>query len=194
MRFDGTLKEWSEDRGVGLITPQHGGAPIFVHVSAFPRDTRRLKLGERVSFEIESDADGTKRAVNVRRAGDRSAHPDRPQPGRAREARRSAGRPLGGIVIAVALLAAAGYGWMQYAGAGSGSPTTAPAGALDAPKASPAAPQAARFRCDGRTQCSEMTSCEEAKFFLKSCAGAQLDADNNGIPCEQEWCTARLPR
>jgi cold shock CspA family protein len=190
MRFDGTLKEWSEDRGVGLITPQHGGAPIFVHVSAFPRDTRRLKLGERVSFEIESDADGTKRAVNVRRAGDRSAHPDRPQPGRAREARRSAGRPLGGIVIALALLAAAGYGWMQYAGAGSDSPPPAPAGALDAPKVSPAA----RFRCDGRTQCSEMTSCEEAKFFLKSCAGAQLDPDNNGIPCEQEWCTTRLPR
>lgn len=194
MRFDGTLKEWSEDRGVGLITPQHGGTPIFVHVSAFPRDTRRLKLGESVSFEIESDADGTKRAVNVRRAGDRSAHPDRPQPERAREARRSAGRPFGSIVIALVLLAAAGYAWMQYAGSGSEAPTTAPAGALDAPKTAPAAPPAARFRCDGRTQCSEMTSCEEAKFFLRSCAGAQLDPDNNGIPCEQEWCTARLPR
>lgn len=194
MRFDGTLKEWSEDRGVGLITPKHGGTPIFVHVSAFPRDTRRLKLGESVSFEIESGADGTKRAVNVRRAGDRSAHPDRPQPGRAQEARRSVSRPFGSVVIALALLAAGGYAWLQYAGAGSKPPPTAPAPALDAPKAAPAAPPAARFRCDGRTQCSEMTSCEEARFFLKSCAGAQLDPDNNGIPCEQEWCTARLPR
>lgn len=194
MRFDGTLKEWSEDRGVGLIAPQHGGTPIFVHVSAFPRDTRRLKLGESVSFEIEAGADGTKRAVNVRRAGDRSAHPDRPQPGRAREARRSAGRPLGSIVIALALLAAGSYAWMQYDPTGSKAPTTAPARAGDAPKAGPASSPAPRFRCDGRTQCSEMTSCEEAKFFLRSCTAVQLDPDNNGIPCEQEWCTGRLPR
>lgn len=45
------------------------------------------------------------------------------------------------------------------------------------------------FRCDGRTQCEEMTSCEEAMFFLKSCPRtADLDKDTDGIPCEVQWC------
>jgi Excalibur calcium-binding domain. len=45
-----------------------------------------------------------------------------------------------------------------------------------------------RFRCDGRIYCSQMTSCEEAMFFLKNCPGVKMDGDNNGIPCEKQWC------
>ena len=30
---------------------------------------------------------------------------------------------------------------------------------------------AASFKCDGRTHCSQMTSCEEATYFLKTCPG-----------------------
>jgi hypothetical protein len=45
-----------------------------------------------------------------------------------------------------------------------------------------------RFTCDGRKYCSEMTSCEEAMFFLKNCPGVKMDGDNNGIPCERQWC------
>lgn len=44
------------------------------------------------------------------------------------------------------------------------------------------------FKCDGRTQCSQMTSCAEATFFLKNCPGTKMDGDNNGIPCERQWC------
>ncbi|KAF5045813.1 Excalibur calcium-binding domain protein [anaerobic digester metagenome] len=46
----------------------------------------------------------------------------------------------------------------------------------------------AQFRCDGRTHCSQMTSCEEAKFFLDNCPGTVMDGDNDGIPCEKQWC------
>ena len=45
------------------------------------------------------------------------------------------------------------------------------------------------FRCDGRTMCSQMHSCKEAKFFLKNCPGTQMDGDGDGVPCEQQWCT-----
>ena len=44
------------------------------------------------------------------------------------------------------------------------------------------------FRCDGRTYCSQMTSCAEATFFLKNCHGVKMDGDNDGVPCEQQWC------
>ena len=45
-----------------------------------------------------------------------------------------------------------------------------------------------RFKCDGRTFCSQMTSCQEAKFFLKNCPNTKMDGNNDGIPCEAQWC------
>jgi hypothetical protein len=54
------------------------------------------------------------------------------------------------------------------------------------------APQAAErlsgYQCDGRIYCSQMSSCEEAKFFLQHCPGTKMDGDNDGTPCEQQWC------
>ena len=44
------------------------------------------------------------------------------------------------------------------------------------------------FKCDGRTYCSQMTSCEEATFFLKNCPNVKMDGNNDGIPCEKQWC------
>ena len=49
-------------------------------------------------------------------------------------------------------------------------------------------PPSVQYRCDGRTRCSQMTSCDEAKFFLRNCPGTQMDGDSDGIPCEQQWC------
>jgi hypothetical protein len=43
-------------------------------------------------------------------------------------------------------------------------------------------------KCDGRTRCSQMTSCEEATYFLKNCPNTTMDGDHDGIPCEQHWC------
>ena len=44
------------------------------------------------------------------------------------------------------------------------------------------------IRCDGRRYCTQMTSCAEAKYFLANCPGVKLDGDNDGIPCEEQWC------
>lgn len=39
------------------------------------------------------------------------------------------------------------------------------------------------FTCAGKRRCAEMISCDEAKFYLKSCGQFQLDKDRDGIPC-----------
>lgn len=44
------------------------------------------------------------------------------------------------------------------------------------------------FKCDGRTYCSQMTSCEEATFFLANCPDVKMDGNNDGVPCERQWC------
>lgn len=45
-----------------------------------------------------------------------------------------------------------------------------------------------QFKCDGRTYCSQMTSCAEATFFLQSCPGVKMDGNHDGVPCERQWC------
>ena len=56
----------------------------------------------------------------------------------------------------------------------------------DSPQPSAVVPD---FRCMGKKNCSEMTSCEEAKFYLRNCPDtAQLDPDMDSVPCE-DLCT-----
>jgi|GEM_PF-725188 len=49
-------------------------------------------------------------------------------------------------------------------------------------------PKNDKFKCDGRDQCSQMTSCEEATFFLENCPNQYTDGNNDGVPCEIQWC------
>jgi len=44
------------------------------------------------------------------------------------------------------------------------------------------------FTCDGREYCSQMTSCKEALFFIQNCPNTKMDGDQDGIPCERQWC------
>ena len=44
------------------------------------------------------------------------------------------------------------------------------------------------YKCDGRVYCSQMSSCEEAEFFLRNCPDVKMDGDNDGVPCEKQWC------
>lgn len=43
---------------------------------------------------------------------------------------------------------------------------------------------ATKFQCGSKRYCREMTSCEEAKFYLRNCGLFRLDGDKDGVPCE----------
>ena len=63
----GTLKMWNADRGFGFITDDSGGPDIFMHITALRGiDPDNLRLGERLTFDVERD----RRPVKARRAGD----------------------------------------------------------------------------------------------------------------------------
>lgn len=47
---------------------------------------------------------------------------------------------------------------------------------------------ASSFSCDGRTHCSQMTSCAEATYFTNYCPNTKMDGNHDGVPCEQQWC------
>ena len=61
----GTVKWFNAEKGFGFITPDGGGADLFVHFSAIQnKGYKRLDENQRVEFEI---ADGPKgpQATNV---------------------------------------------------------------------------------------------------------------------------------
>lgn len=41
------------------------------------------------------------------------------------------------------------------------------------------------FSCSGKKKCSDLTSCEEAKYQLKTCGQKHLDGDRDGTPCNR---------
>jgi hypothetical protein len=68
-------------------------------------------------------------------------------------------------------------------------PVTEPAtkvGFITQPEQPEATQESARseFRCDGRVHCSQMTSCDEANYFVQHCPGVKMDGDRDGEPCE----------
>jgi cold shock CspA family protein len=200
MRIEGTLTKWNDDRGFGFITPTQGGPEVFAHVSALPRDGQRPRGGERVMFEIGVGKDGKQQAKNI------LSRPTEKPYRLSEPAKRPRKSGLLGRLIPLGFMVALGaYGYSEYTHRVTPqSPYEAPSSeytphstshtAYEAPSSDTEAP--GPFHCDGRTHCSQMTSCAEAKFFLRNCPNVKMDGDRNGrgrgdgVPCEQQWCTS----
>ena len=43
--------------------------------------------------------------------------------------------------------------------------------------------EVADTQCGSKRYCREMTSCEEAKFYLRQCGRSSLDGNQDGVPC-----------
>jgi len=64
----GTVKFFNADKGFGFIAPEGGGKDVFVHATAVEAaGMRSLNEGDKVSFDTQPDAKGSK-AVNLKAA------------------------------------------------------------------------------------------------------------------------------
>ncbi len=183
MRIEGTLAKWNDDRGFGFIAPTQGGPEVFVHISAFPKDGRRPTMGERLTFEIEIDSAGKKRAKNLLCPGRSAARVAR----QSNSGRHSESRGIIGRVVPLVIV-----GTLAYYAYGEYSRHASPQSTVAAPSSDQVG--SSSFNCDGRTYCSQMTSCAEARFFLGNCPNVKMDGDHDGVPCEQQWCTGAFAK
>ncbi len=58
----GTVKFFNETKGFGFITPENGGADVFVHTSGLKNQVRE---GDTVTYEVERTPKGLN-AINVK--------------------------------------------------------------------------------------------------------------------------------
>jgi cold shock CspA family protein len=182
MRLPGTLSSWNDDRGFGFIAPTHGGAEVFVHISAFPRDRSRPTVGEKVAYELGRGKKGQPQAVKVYRQAV-GLPSERDGASRRPHRKRASSLPVLIGVVLVFAVGALGYSRVRQRDL---APTQSSAAQ---PEGTQATEPVRNFKCDGRTHCSQMTSCAEARFFLKNCPDTKMDGNHDGVPCEQQWCT-----
>jgi CspA family cold shock protein len=64
----GTVKFFNISKGFGFIAPDDGGKDVFVHATSVEMaGMRGLAEGQRISFDVQPDAKGSK-AVNLKAA------------------------------------------------------------------------------------------------------------------------------
>ena len=171
MRFQGRVTDWKDDRGFGFVTPNGGGPRVFVHISAFGQGQRRPAENDLVTYELTRDEKKRGRAENVRLVNASRTHTRSDRP-----------RFLNSILSVIVVAGLGVYGWQYYK---SRITWTEPGVSAES---STQIGITGKFRCEGKRYCSEMTSCQEATFYLKNCPGVEIDGDRDGIPCESQWC------
>ncbi|MFG1953869.1 cold-shock protein [Micromonospora sp. NPDC048830] len=114
---EGRVVSFDPEEGYGYIAPDHGGPDLFVHHSSIETNGRRtLEQGQRVSFAVESGADGPC-AVRVTPVGGDPQEPSVDDSRRVRRARLTVvavafALALLVLVVAYTLLAASAGWWL----------------------------------------------------------------------------------
>ena len=176
MAYYGTISRWLDDKGYGFIQRHDTKEEIFFHISDCPRGSIRPQVGWSVSFELKQGRDGKAAACQIQGKAFMTT-----RPGKSSQ-RSSSGTGIGATLLGCAVVAAIAYfGYQHYRTRVAAAEAGAILSQQNAPLASTASQQ---FRCDGRQHCSQMTSREEALFFVQNCPDTKMDGDHDGDPCE----------
>lgn len=89
------------------------------------------------------------------------------------------------LVILALLAGLAWFGYDKYQAQLAAQANLSP---VQAQAVDPGGAAAAPFKCDGRTHCSQMTSCAEATYYIQHCPNTKMDGNSDGVPCERQWC------
>ena len=181
--YRGRLERWNDDKGFGFVRPENATKEIFIHISSLKNMSRRPVVGDVISFRVETDDSGKSRAVNASIAGVPSIKPKRENAHGKKRAGCSFSFSSLVFLVIIGVTSYAGYDKWRSREIVEIDTTRAIAEPIRE-----AQDNAQIYQCDGRTYCSEMTSCKEATFFIRNCPNAKMDGDHDGVPCEGHLC------
>ncbi|GGQ31913.1 excalibur calcium-binding domain-containing protein [Shewanella litoralis] len=203
----GTLVRWNDEKGFGFIKPETGNdQDIFIHISALKHMARKPQVGDEIVFHRENQPDGKVKAIKASIEGvaviantlhatthnaahNRNSH----QHANKHHNHRNSSPILGRMFMIILFLGVGIFGYKQYE-----KMTAVPVltnADIDQMQWQPSVPnpsainQQPQFRCEtGKTHCSHMRSCAEATFYINNCPGTKMDGNNDGVPCEMQFC------
>jgi len=182
-RIKGTIKKWFDDKGYGFLSSEREKNDLFIHISAFDKNiSRRPQAGDTVFFFIKTDKDGKSKAVDAVLEGVGTIKSTVRPVRRQRYSNGSSMKGFGRLALIIVLFVGAGA--VAYSKYFSGSYNLG----LVLNLSGETNTASTEFTCQGKTHCSQMTSCEEANFYIRNCPNTQMDGDGDGIPCERQWC------
>ncbi len=192
----GKIKKYDQDRGFGFIQNDQG-QDIFFHIKDFPQGVLP-QVGERLTYAIVQDKRSNKpKAVNITRLDypevveTKTIHQPERIISRPRQ-RAPQGEPSTSLftwLLSVIVVISGGifaYNFVQkslhrhdLANQSVNKETLAIANIQ-----ADSNPQG--FKCDGRVHCSDMTSRQEADWFVANCLGTKMDGNGDGEACEND--------
>jgi cold shock CspA family protein len=196
---NGTITKWNDEKGYGFIKPDSENSQIFVHITAFGRIVRRPMAGDRVYFDTIIEQEGERKAKTVRIIENVNMTVNNPQRTLQPKLKRQnynyrsektnrikIGKKLTGNFLLLVIFSIAIIGGIvnELKRPDKNLPNTDDI--LPTHTVEQTGPQ---FKCEGKRNCSQMSSPEEAKFYLENCPHDGMDGDGDGIPCEQQFKT-----
>ncbi|MBS0039836.1 MULTISPECIES: excalibur calcium-binding domain-containing protein [Neisseria] len=185
----GVIVKWDDEKGYGFIRIDGGNKEIFCHISDFSPRNPRPEIDEAVGFEVVSDGKGRFSAKQICYLNrERAVSPGyRKKHRKDEESPTSIVRVVLSLSVGLLLVSVIGYEAYQYASEKlTPKQENTPVKTQVLPEIKRRQPDSSPYRCDGRQHCSQMTSCEEAKWFVRNCSDTKMDGDGDGIPCEDK--------
>ena len=99
----GFIKSWRRDRGFGFINVDGQDDDVFVHISELRDLGRPPRIGDEISFSIETQDNGKNRAINCKVKGS-NKQSNGNNPNQTIEASKNKTTLAIGIVLAIAAL------------------------------------------------------------------------------------------
>jgi len=188
-RQKGKIKHWDTNRGFGFIQME-GKKDVFIHISALKGMSRSPVLGDIIDFQLGRGKNGRTQAVNATIEGVAPI---------SKQKKHQSAKSQYWLIIIILLIIVGMGGFYLFTQPSQKTPVsdestsiTTPDTQSDLPMSQPAKQQnlLQNYTCEGKQHCSEMKSCEEAKFYILNCPDTKMDSDNDGIPCESQWCNS----
>ena len=175
MKTKGKLIRWNEDRGFGFIKSPKVKGDIFIHISELRTMSRRPLVNDIIFFDLATEKGGKNKAINALIEGvtaKQTQGKTKRQKGKSSIVNQFLFLSIILILIVVA--------YKIYPAWSAKVVESLPVNLVKE--------DFSGFQCRGKQYCSEMTSCKEARFYLKNCPNVKIDGNHDGVPCESQWC------